>query len=308
MAGKHFSLNVLALAALYTFGTGGQAADADVYRESYPRAAIDPSRGVAGGRDAEFGATLQYWQDEQTLEQHKNWIGDPAHEWKLNWKFMDLGRADDMHPGYLALDKGEKLFRFWAKREPGFRTCLGEGKAELKGVAAAYPKYDPKLKKIMTVESRVEHCAETALWETFKQGSPENNQLSLYLKSLSANAPIKVDTNSPEVMAAYRRGETLFYAKAGQYNFACASCHTVSGLLGQRFRGQVPTSPFGDAAHFPTYRIGLGDIESLQQRFMRCNQQARTKPLPPGNPDYTDLEVFYTVLSNGYPVSVPSAR
>lgn len=308
MAGKHLSLSALALATLCTVAAHGQAADTGAYRETYPRVSIDPARGVAGGADAEFGATLQYWQDEQALEQHRDWIGDPQHEWKLNWKFMDLDRSDDMHPGYLALDKGEKLFKFWAKREPSFRTCLGEGKTDLKGLAAGYPKYDPKLKKIMTVEGRIEHCAQTALWETFKQGSPENNLLSLYVRSLSANMPIKVDTGSPEIMAAYQRGEKIFYTKAGQYNFSCASCHTSTGLLGQRFRGQVPTSPFGDAAHFPTYRAGLGDIESLQQRFMRCNLQARTKGLPPGNPDYTDLEVFYTVLSNDYPVSVPSAR
>jgi sulfur-oxidizing protein SoxA len=34
----------------------------------------------------------------------------------------------------------------------------------------------------------------------------------------------------------------------------------------------------------------------------------RTQPLRPGDPAYVDLEVFMTVLSNGYPVSVPSAR
>ncbi len=310
MTGNHrfIPLRALVLAALYAVAANAQAADADIYRETYPRVAIDPAKGVAGADAADFGATLQYWQDEKSLEQNSQWIGDLEHEWKLNWKFLDLDRSDDMHPGYLALEKGEKLFKFWAKREPSFRTCLGEGKTDLKGLAASYPKYDPKLKKIMTVESRVEHCAKTALWENFKQGSPANNQISLYFKSLSAYTPIKVDTGSAEIMAAYQRGEKLFYAKVGQYNFACASCHTSSGLLGQRFRGQVPTSPFGDAAHFPTYRTGLGDIESLQQRFMRCNLQARTKALPPGDPAYTDLEVFYTVLSNDYPVSVPSVR
>jgi sulfur-oxidizing protein SoxA len=310
MTGNHrfIPLRALALAALYAVAANAQAADADAYRETYPRVAIDPARGVAGADAADFGTTLQYWQDEKSLEQNSQWIGDLEHEWKLNWKFLDLDRSDDMHPGYLALEKGEKLFKFWAKREPSFRTCLGEGKIDLKGLAASYPKYDPKLKKIMTVESRVEHCAQTALWENFKQGSPANNQISLYFKSLSAYTPIKVDTGSAEIMASYQRGEKLFYAKVGQYNFACASCHTSSGLLGQRFRGQVPTSPFGDAAHFPTYRTALGDIESLQQRFMRCNLQARTKALPPGDPAYTDLEVFYTVLSNDYPVSVPSVR
>src|SRR5512139_2858029 len=305
---QHFSLSALALVTLCAAAVNTQAADADVYRETFPHVAIDPAKGVAGGGTADFGATLQYWQDEQALEQNKQWIGNPEHEWKLNWKFLDLDRTDDMHPGYLALEKGEKLFKFWAKREPSFRTCLGEGKTDLKGLAATYPRYDAKLKKIMTVESPVEHCAETALWETFKQGSPENNQISLYFKSLSTNTPIKVDTSSAEIMESYRRGEKLFYTKVGQYNFSCASCHTSTGLLGQRFRGQVPTSPFGDAAHFPTYRLNLGDIESLQQRFMRCNQKARTKGLSPRNPAYSDLEVFYTVLSNDFPVSVPSAR
>lgn len=303
-----FPVRALALAALYVVVANGQAADADVYRETYPRVVIDPSKGIGGAADAGFGATLQYWKDDKTLEQNMGWVGNPEHEWKLNWKFMDFDRTDDMHPGFLALEKGEKLFNYWAKREPSFRTCLGEGKTDLKGLAASYPKYDPKLKKIMTVEGRVEHCAKTALWENFKQGSPPNNQISLYFKSLSAKEPIKVDIESDEIKAAYQRGEKLFYAKVGQFNFACASCHSSSGLLGQRFRGQVPNSPFGDAAHFPTYRLGLGDIESLQQRFMRCNMQGRAKPLPPGDPAYTDLEVFYTVISNGYPVSVPSAR
>lgn len=306
MTGNHrLTLRALGLAALCAVATSGLAADAGVYREYYPRVDIDPSKGVAG--DAGFGSTLQYWKDEKALEQNKGWIGNPEHEWKLNWKYMDFDRTD-MHPGYLVLEEGEKLFKLWTKREPEFLTCLGEGKTDLKGLAATYPKYDPKLKRIMTVEARVEHCAQTALWENFKQGSPVNNRISLYFKSLSAGMPIAVDIGAKEIMESYRRGEKLFYAKAGQYNFSCASCHTASGLLGQRFRGQVPTSPFGDAAHFPTYRLNLGDIESLQQRFMRCHQQARTKTLPPGDPAYNDLEVFYTVISNGYPVSVPSAR
>lgn len=310
MTGNHhtFSLRAFALAVLYAVTANGQAADADVYRETYPRVAIDPSRGVAGAADDAFGATYQYWKDEKSLKEHMGWIGDPEHEWKLNWKFMDFDRTDDMPPGYLALDAGEKLFKHWAKREPTFRTCLGEGKTDLRGLAATYPKYDPKLKKIMTVEGRVEYCAQTALWENFKQGAPVNNQISLYFKSLSAREPIRVDTSSAEIMESYRRGEKLWYSKVGQFNLACASCHISTGLLGQRFRGQVANSPFGDAAHFPTYRMALGDIESLQQRFMRCNQQARTKTLQPGDPAYTDLEVFYTVLSNDYPVSVPSAR
>ncbi|ODU50139.1 MAG: hypothetical protein ABS92_04080 [Thiobacillus sp. SCN 63-374] len=110
MAGNHlFSLRALALMSLFAVAFHGPAGGADATRETYPRAAIDPSRGIAGADHADFGSTLQYWQDEKSLEQHKQWIGDPEHEWKLNWKFLDFDRSDDMHPGYLALEAGEKL-------------------------------------------------------------------------------------------------------------------------------------------------------------------------------------------------------
>ena len=34
----------------------------------------------------------------------------------------------------------------------------------------------------------------------------------------------------------------------------------------------------------------------------------RTQPLVPGSKPYTDLEVFMTALTNGYPISVPAER
>jgi len=291
---------------LSTLSASGVSAEG-VYREYFPRAQIDPSKGVMG--DIGFSDTVQYWKDAQALEQHKNWIGDPANEWKLNWKHMDLDRSSDFHEGHAAVDDGEKYVKAMSRAEPSFLTCLGEGKTDLKGVAARYPKYDEKLGRIMTVESRVEHCAQTELWrKDVKQGSPINNAITMYVKAQSTGMPIQVDIQSKPVMEAYKRGEQLFYTKAGQFNLACASCHTPQGTMGQKLRGQVPTTPFGDAASFPLYRSPLGQVESLQQRFAICNRQSRTMSLKPGDPAYTDLEVFYTVLSNGYPVSVPAIR
>jgi sulfur-oxidizing protein SoxA len=268
---------------------------------------IDPSQGVMG--DMGFSDTVQYWKDAQTLDMHKSWIGDLANEWKLNVRFMDLDRASDFHEGHAAVDDGARYVKNMSKMEPEFLTCLGEGKTDLKGAAAKYPKYDEKLGRIMTVESRVEHCAKTALWrEDIKQGSPTNNAITMYVKAQSTGMPVQMDIQSKPVMEAYKRGEQVFYTKAGQFNLACASCHTPQGTMGYKLRGQVPTTPFGDAAAFPLYRSPLGQVESLQQRFAICNKQSRTMSLKPGDPAYIDLEVFYTVLANGYPVSVPSMR
>jgi len=277
----------------------------EIYRERHADAKIDPARGVEG--DVGFSDTIRYWRDEAALERSAGLAEKPAEQWKLNWKHMDLDRIE-LHPGHLAVDEGEALVKKLAAREAAFLTCLGEGSADLKGKAAAYPKFDAALGRIVTVEGRIEQCAKGALNEEIRQGSPASNKISVYFKSLSAGQPIKVDLAEAKLMEAYRRGEELFYRKTGQLNFACASCHTPGSIMGHKLRGETPTTPFGDAAHYPTYRTPVGALESLHERFARCHGQMRTQGLKPGDPAYVDLEVFVSVLSNGYPVSVPSAR
>lgn len=277
----------------------------EIYRERHADAKIDPARGVEG--DVGFSDTIQYWRDEAALERSAGLAEKPAEQWKLNWKHMDLDRIE-LHPGHLAVDEGEALVKKLAAREAAFLTCLGEGSADLKGKAAAYPKFDAALGRIVTVEGRIEQCAKNALNEEIRQGSPASNRISVYFKSQSAGKPIKVDLAEAKVMEAYRRGEELFYRKTGQLNFACASCHVPGSIMGHKLRGETPTTPFGDAAHYPTYRTPVGALESMHERFARCHGQMRTQGLKPGDPAYVDLEVFVSVLSNGYPVSVPSAR
>ena len=291
----------LALCALAAGNVLGEQA----YRERYPDAKIDPAKGVEG--DVGFSDTIQYWRTEADLERNAGLADKPAEQWKLNWKHMDLDRID-LHPGHMAVDEGAALVKKLAARDPAFLTCLGGGSAELKGKAAAYPKFDAALGRIMTVEGRIEQCAKSVLGEDLPQGKPANTGISVYFKSLSAGVPIKVDIGDAKVMEAYRRGEQSFYVRTGQLNMACASCHVPGSIMGHKLRGETPTTPFGDTAHFPTYRTPVGALESLQERFARCHNQMRTQPLKPGDPAYTDLEVFMTVLSNGYPVSVPSAR
>lgn len=300
-------IRTLALAAVASLGATATviAAGDEPYREHYPQARIDPARGVNG--DIGFSDTLPYWRNEEEVERNAKWVGDPNEQWKLNWKFMDLDRID-LHPGHLAVDEGEAMVAKFAKRNPAFLACLADGGKELKGLAAGYPKYDAALGRIVTVESRIEHCAKSVLNEDIRQGAPANNKIAVYFKSLSAGIPIKADIRDEKVMAAYRRGEKLFYAKTGQLNFACASCHVPGSIMGHKLRGETPTTPFADAAHYPTYRTPIGALESIQERFARCLGQMRTAQIKPGDPAFMDLEVFMTVLSNGYPVSVPSAR
>lgn len=290
---------------ILVLGVLAAAAQAGNSRDSYPRMEIDPNLGYLG--DANYSGTLRYWKDDSALAESQELAGMGDESWRLNWKHLDLDRGG-LHPGYIAVDEGEELIRLWERREPGFTACLSAGSRGLDTVALEHPRFDPLLKRIMTVEARVEHCAEKVLWEKFRQGSPVNTKISAYLKSLGAGSPIHLDLSYPPMRNAYRRGENLFYKKVGQLNFACASCHTPSGVMGHKLRGETPTTPFADVAHYPTYRSKIGEMESLHTRFKRCLKQMRAQPLPEGDPVYVDLEIFYTVLSNGYPLSVPSMR
>ncbi|MEZ5618132.1 MAG: sulfur oxidation c-type cytochrome SoxA [Rhodocyclaceae bacterium] len=303
---EHKRTPALAAAALaFCALAAGNVLGEQANRERYPDAKIDPAKGVEG--DVGFSDTIQYWRTEADLERHAGMADKPDEQWKLNGKHMDLDRID-LHPGHMAVDEGAALVKKLAARDAAFLTCLGEGTADLKGKAAAYPKFDAALGRIVTVEGRIEHCAKSVLGEEIPQGKPANTKISVYFKSLSAGVPIKVDIGDGKVMEAYRRGEQSFYARTGQLNMACASCHVPGSIMGHKLRGETPTTPFGDTAHFPTYRTPVGALESIQERFARCHNQMRTHKLKPGDPAYTDLEVFMTVLSNGYPVSVPSAR
>jgi L-cysteine S-thiosulfotransferase len=272
----------------------------------YPRVPIDPSLGVAG----DHSGTYQYWKDDATVKKNLAMLEDPAQAWKLNYKHMDIEDADDFHPGILVVEAGEKLVKAWEKRKPGFIKCLSSGTGKLEGLAANYPQYDKKLKRIMTLESMVEHCAKTVLGQKFKQTKPpkENAKIATYIKSLSTGKPISIDVSSGPMKASYQRGENYFYKRVGQLNFACASCHTPGSIMGFQLRGEVPTSPFGDMAHMPTYRSAAGEVEMVHKRFMRCLKLQRSKPLPLGHPAYVDLEVFFTALSNGARIKVPSLR
>jgi sulfur-oxidizing protein SoxA len=49
-------------------------------------------------------------------------------------------------------------------------------------------------------------------------------------------------------------------------------------------------------------------VQSLHVRFTECNRNAGVQPLKIGSKEYTDIEVFMTALSNGYPVAMPSTR
>jgi sulfur-oxidizing protein SoxA len=160
------------------------------------------------------------------------------------------------------------------------------GKGGLKGLRARYPMYRADLKRIAGLEEVIESCAARE-GRVLQNGSYDNSAVSLFVAGRSNGMPINVDVSKGVLREAFERGRKLFHTRT--------------------LRGTTVTTPYGDAAHFPVYRTRY-QLQSMHLRFIECNLDAGTQALLPGSRAYTDLEVFMTALTNGYPVSVPSER
>jgi sulfur-oxidizing protein SoxA len=256
--------------------------------------------------DMQLSGSYKHWKDPKNLDWRM--AGNPEENWKLNWKFMDPPFNASVHGGHFAADRGEAIFNELNTKGRGagnFAACLGAKKGNLKGLRTRYPMHRPELKHVAGLEEVIERCAAKE-GRVLQNGSYDNSAVSVYVASQSTGMPIKINVTSPgPLKAAFERGRKLFHTRVGRSNLACSSCHTHQ--IGLHLRGTVVTTPYGDAAHFPVYRTRY-QLQSLHLRFAECNLATRTQPLLPGSRPYTDIEVFLTGLSNGYPVSVPSER
>lgn len=289
-------IRIILLAALFTGLACAQ--ENTVYRDmDLPVEKYTPH--VTG--DKTLSATYPFWKDRNKLDWRL--AGNPEENWKLNWKFMDPPFNNTVHGGHFALDRGEDLYKS-LNRDGRFAACLGANRGRLKGLRTQYPMYRKDLGRVASLEAVIEHCA-SAQGEVLQHGSYDNSAVSLYVASFSQGMPMRVDVSKGPMREAYERGRQLFHTKAGRLNFACSSCHTRN--VGQQLRGSYITTPYGDVAHYPVYRTQYR-LQSLHLRLIECNLDAGVQPLMPGSQAYTDLEVFLSALSNGYPVSVPAER
>lgn len=274
------------------------AADAP-YRDMTPY--IDYGKSPKASDDVKHTNTYPYWKDNRKIDPvMANSLTD---FWKVNWKYRDAPYDDTLHGGHDALERGEEVYK-QLNAKGDFATCLGAKKGDLKGLRLTYPRFDKELGGIVGLEARIEHCAAKQGMK-LENGSYDNTAVSVYVTSFSNGMPLKIDVTREPMKSAFERGKQLFHTKAGWTNFSCATCHV--SLVGKGLRGQIPTTHYGDIGHWPTWR-SKDELQSLHVRFTECNRNAGVQPLKVGSPEYHDLEVFMTALSNGMPVTVPSQR
>ena len=224
------------------------------------------------------------------------------------------------NPAYLVADDGEKLFK--EKRGPknaSLEQCdFGEGPGVIKGAYVELPRYFADTGKVMDLETRLIYCMKTL--QGFTDSDPQIKKrhgddsdmmkLQTYIAMQSNGMPWNPPLSHPLERAMRDAGEVMFYRRAGKMDFACATCHTATGL---RIRASVlPNANVPEewtkAISWPAYRVGQGNVRSSQHRLRGCLWQMRYPNIKPGSDASIALLSFWTDAARGQPAILPDMK
>ncbi len=215
--------------------------------------------------------------------------------------------ASGQHPGpraslyAAALTKGRRL---WTTPFPNGHTyagCFAHGGV---GAAAAYPRFDIATGSVQTLEMALNACR-------VHNGLPAYHSLvrgplvdlDAYCKALAIGRTIHITLPTRAAIRAFARGEHFFWARRGQRNFSCATCHVQHA--GQHLGHAILTAALGQGAHFPLYRPATRTWIPIARQYRHCLHRAGMVPLSADSRTYRDLLLYEMYMNNGLPLAGP---
>jgi sulfur-oxidizing protein SoxA len=211
---------------------------------------------------------------------------------------------DDFPPYEFAIDRGKEMFATPFKNGKTYGDCFPDKGI---GIRQNYPYFDLKTGEVITLELALNRCREANGEESYSYVKDEMASLTAYMAFTSRGKPFDIKIpNDPRALAAYQKGAEYFYARRGQLNFSCASCHVQNP--GNHIRTEVLAPALGIVAAMPIYRSEWNGMGTMSRRLVTCNSQVRGVPLEPQDELYRDVEYYLSYMSNGLPVSGPGAR
>lgn len=184
-----------------------------------------------------------------------------------------------------------------------FSDCFPNGGIQMAG---NYPQYDEKLGKVVTFEMAINQCLVANDEAPLKIADMQTmGVLMSYARTLSDDMKMNIKVESAAALEKYEAGKQAFFARRGQLNFACASCHMQNA--GHILRTEILSPTVGQATHWPVFRGG-DNLNTIQARYKRCLEQIRAEPREQGGEEFNNLEYFHSYLSNGLPLKASVYR
>ena len=215
-----------------------------------------------------------------------------------NWEAIE-----EFPPYEPMIEAGEEMFNKEFANGKSLATCFGGDPAQRKH----FPYWDAKRKMVVTLPLAINECLVSNGEKPLKYKKGKIADVLAYMSYESRGQKINVEVpDDPDALAAYNDGKNFYFARSGQLNFSCASCHFESA--GMHIRTELLSPALGHSSGFPVYRSKWGDMGTLHRRYSGCNKQVRAAPFEAQGEEYRNLEYFMTYMSNGLPLNGPGAR
>jgi sulfur-oxidizing protein SoxA len=175
----------------------------------------------------------------------------------------------------------------------------------MKGVGAAYPKYDEGAGRPINLEQRINRCrVEHMAAEPWPWESEPLLAMTAYVRHQSRGMPVAVEVDGPAA-PFFAAGEALYEQRRGVMDMACKHCHNDN--YGRHLRTQLLSQ--GQSNGFPMYRLFAQGMVSLHRLFGAiCYRLVRADPPEPGSGEFVDLELYLAWRGRGLPVETPAVR
>jgi sulfur-oxidizing protein SoxA len=211
---------------------------------------------------------------------------------------------DFANPGMAWVEQGQSLWRSRSARGQSCQDCHGDVGRAMRGVAARYPAFDPKLQAVVNLEQRINACRSGHQQESpWPYESMALLAMTTHVGLQSRGMPINVSIDGPAAVS-FERGRAEYYQRRGQLDLSCAHCH--EHRVGARLRGETISQ--GQINGHPVYRQVWETMGSTHRMFAWCNNAVRAQPYDYGAREYVDLELFVRWLGRGLAVETPAIR
>jgi sulfur-oxidizing protein SoxA len=203
--------------------------------------------------------------------------------------------------GPTPLERGKALWTHKFKDGRSLASCYPNGGRR---VAASYPLYDSRLKRVVTLEMSINQCLKVHREPLLEATDPQTmGALTAYLRSLADGRKIAVRVPAA-AQSHFEQGRRLYFTRFGQRNFACASCHVQNA--GRVYADQALSGAIGQATRWPFIRSN--QAYTLQAQIRDCLDRMGAAPFGAGSAEMNDLEYFLTYLSLGLPLKPNTPR
>ncbi len=215
-------------------------------------------------------------------------------------------QADDAaNPGMLWVSEGAVLWQTpMGAAGKACTACHGEAAESMRGVAARYPRVDPKSGRLLNLEGRINLCRRSNQSAApYAYESDELLALTAFVARQSEGLPMDVAVDGA-AEPFLQRGRAFFYRRRGQLNLSCAQCHDDNA--GRPLRGD--TISHGLANGYPAYRLEWQSLGSLHRRLRSCSFGVRAVRDDYGSQALVELELFLAGRARGVLIETPAIR